>query len=84
MDHDGDGDNGDVGALAFDIRFAKGNRILFLGYVPFDRITPLVLEEEHRIVAADGCLEQALDVVGGDGHHHLQSRHVAEPGFEGL
>ena len=42
------------------------------------RVEHLVLEEDHRVVVADGLDEQALGVVGRRGHDDLQPRDVGE------
>ena len=39
-------------------------------------------EEQHRIVVADGGLEQALDVRRSRRHHHLQARRMREHRFQ--
>ena len=50
----------------------------------FRAVQQLVLEDHHRVIVADGRLEDALGVVGvGDGDH-FQARHADEIAFQAL
>ena len=43
-----------------------------------------MLEEQHRIIVADRCFQEALGVVGIGRHNHFQSRHVGKVGLNAL
>jgi hypothetical protein len=43
-----------------------------------------VLEEDHRVVVADGGDHQSLGVGRRRRHHHLQPRNMRDPGMERL
>ena len=59
---------------------ADGHGVLFGRQVLLDAaVEALVLEEEHRVVVADGGFDEALGVVGGGRAHHLQAGRADEP-----
>ena len=55
-----------------------------VGTWPFELVHHLVFEKDHRVVVADGALQQALGVVGRRGHDDFQSGNMAEPGVQDL
>src|SRR5438552_12192710 len=73
------GDDGDVGALAPHDRLAEGNgEVRVLRHLALHVVEGLGLDEDDRIVVADGRLQQALGVHRRGGAHDLQPRHVVE------
>ena len=86
--HDGAvGDDADVGAFAHDARFAERNgeiRAGIFGAVVGLAVEMLVLEEHHRIVAANGGAQQAGDVERGGRHDHAQAGTMREDRFAAL
>ena len=43
-----------------------------------------MLDEDDRVVVADGGFEQPFGVGGSGGHDDLQSGHMSDPGLEAL
>ncbi len=84
MHHVGRCDDGDVAAGPLDLGYAQRHLVLLLGHVAGHRVALLVLEAEDGVVVADGGGEQALGVVGGGRHDHLQAGDVAEHGLQAL
>ncbi len=75
--HPRDADERDVLALAHDPRPAEVEReVLVLGHVAALAVQVLVLDEDHRVVVADGRLEQTLGVCGVRRHGDQQAGHV--------
>ena len=65
-DHDGEGDDGDVGAFAFHLGLAdRQDEIIVRRAFEAVAVHDLVLEEDHRVRVADGGAQQALG-IGGD------------------
>ena len=72
-------DDRDRAAGALDVGYAQGQGVLAVGHLAAHQAVGfLVLEKDHRVVVADGGLEQALGVVGSAGSDHLQARSVEE------
>jgi len=72
-------------AFAPDGGAPEGDGVVLIGHVALGRgVEHLVLDEHHRVLVADGRLEQALGVVGGRRHHHFQAGDVGEPGLQRL
>ena len=67
-----------------DVRHAQGNQVLTLGNFAARAIKHFRLDENNRIVVADGSLEQTLGVCRRGGSHNFQPRHMAEPRFQRL
>ena len=56
----------------------------FFGHIGVGEIKQPMLDEDHRIVVANGVDEAALGVIGIGRRHHFQSRHVHEHGVQAL
>ena len=70
----------DVSPLARDPSLADGHGVIALGHFVLDTaVEEFVLEVEHRVVVADGGLDQSLGVVSGRGHDDFEPRRVHEP-----
>ena len=67
MHHPGQGDDGDVSPGAHDRRPAELDFVVLRRHGPFRRQHFAMFEEQHRIVAPQGVLQQSLRVVGVDG-----------------
>src|SRR5712664_2384811 len=86
--HDGaEGDDADFRAFLDEAGFAEGNGVvgpgIFRAIVGL-AVEMLVLEEHHRIVAADRGAEKAGNVEGGGRHDHAQAGAMREDGFAAL
>ena len=83
--HARDADDGHVGALAADGGLAEVDEVLVvLGDLAALAVEVLVLDEDDRVVVADGRLEQALGVGRRRGHGDQQAGHVQEEGLEAV
>ncbi len=81
LDHQAEGDDGDVGALAQHLRPAdRQHEVLELRHLEGLAVEDLVFEEHDRIGIADRGLEQALGIGRRVGRDHLEARAVAVPG----
>ena len=68
MNHQGQGDDRDVGPLADDRRLAElDHLVLARGDRPLEAKDFTMLQEEHRIVAPERALEQAPGIARVDG-----------------
>ncbi len=77
MHHPAPRDDGDVRALARDAGDAQRHEVLrVVRYLALDVVERLALHEEHRVIVADGRLEQPLRVGGRRGREHLEPRDV--------
>lgn len=76
VDHAAVGHQGDVVAVAEEVRLAEGYAVQLLGYLALHRIEQLVLAEDHRVVVADRLDQQALGVVGRRRADHLEAGDV--------
>ena len=56
----------------------RDQEVRILRHLALDRVERLGLDEDHRVVVADGRLQQALGVGGRRGPHHLEPGHVVE------
>ena len=87
MHHRAVGDDADVAALFYDAGLAERNRKIgpgMLRAVVRLAVEMLVLEEHHRVVAADGCAQKTRDVQRRGRHHHTQARAVRKYRFAAL
>ena len=84
VDHDLDPDHGGGVARTLDVGETHRDGVVAVRDRAFDEIELLVLEEDDRVVVADGGLEQALGVGRGGGHADLQAGDVGEPGLQRL
>src|SRR6266851_6354604 len=86
--HDGaEGDDADFAAFFDDVRFAEGNSVVgsgIFGAIVGLAIEVLVLEEHHRIIAADGSAEQPGDIERRGGHDDAKAGAVREDRFTAL
>ena len=73
VDHQGEGDHSHVAAFADHRGFAELDLVILFGDRAFDGERLAVFEEEHRVVAAQRPLEQALGVVRGRGQEHAEA-----------
>ena len=65
-------------------RLADRHAIGLVRHFALHLVEQLVLEDHHRIGIVDGGEQQALGVMRRGRLHHLQARHMGEPGFERL
>ena len=73
------GDHGDVGALAADDGLAERDQeVGILRHLALDGVERLRLDEDDRVVVADGRLQEALGIGGCRGPHDLEPGHVVE------
>ena len=87
MHHGAVGDDADVGAFAHHARLAKRNREIrarILGAIVGLAVEMLVLEEQHRIIAANGRAQQAANIERRRRHHHAQAGNMREDDFAAL
>jgi hypothetical protein len=78
------GDDGAVVALTLELGHAERDHELLVRHLALDVVEHLALDEDHRVVVADGALEQALGVGRRAGRHHLEPRDVGVPRLERL
>src|ERR671915_403997 len=71
-----DADDGHVVALAADGGLAEAHRAAVLGHLAALAVERLVLDEDDRVVVADGGLQQALGVRRRARHRYQETRHV--------
>ena len=75
----------DILPFYFNVRLAYRDGVVTIGdLATHEAICALVLEEDDRVVVADGGLEQALGVVWSGGGDDLESRGVGEEGLDAL
>jgi hypothetical protein len=67
LHHAAVGDDGHVVAFAH-VGLAEGHGVALFRHLAFHGVEQLVLQEDHRVVVADRLDQQALGVVGVDGH----------------
>jgi len=80
--HCGIGDDAQVAAGAGDAGLAQRNDVVIGGNFFFDApVKIFVLEEDDRIVVANGGLDEAFGIVGGGGADDFQARSVHEVHF---
>src|ERR1700739_1496555 len=80
MHHGGVGDHAEMAAFARNTGFTERDGIVVLGNVFFDPAVEIFrLEENYRVIVADGRLDQTLRVIGGGWANHFQARGVHEP-----
>ena len=82
--HVGNADDGDVVALRAQARLAERHFELLFGHIGVGEIKQPMLDEDHRIVVANGVDEAALGVIGIGRRHDFQPRHVHEHGVQTL
>ena len=71
--------------VAGDVGLAdRGQELGVVGDLALLLVDRQVLDHQHRVVVADGALEQALGVARGGRRDHLEAGHVGEPPVEGL
>ena len=75
VDHAREADDGHVLALAADDATVERDGVLhaLVGHLTLDAVEQFVLDHQHRIVVADGGLEQPLGVVRRGGHDDLEA-----------
>src|SRR5258708_7358807 len=78
------GDGRAVAAFALELRLADRNEVFLIRDLAFGVVEHLALEDEHRVVVADGALEQPLGVVRRPRRHDLHAWHMGQPGLERL
>ena len=71
-------------ARLLDIGLAQGDDVLLVRDRALGHVEQLVLDEDDRVVVADGGLEQAAGVVGSRGHDHLEPGDVVEERLQAL
>ena len=64
------------------VGLADRHQVLAVGDFAFVRVKHLVLDEDHRVVRADGAFEQALGVAGRGGQHDGEAGYLRVPGFQ--
>src|SRR5262245_26202686 len=80
VQHGGVGNHADVAALTSHSRLAQRHDVVIVGNFFLDAaIQKLVLEENYRVIVADGSLHESLGVVRSPGANHFQPRRVHEP-----
>ena len=85
MHHQPVRDDAQVFALQLHVGLADGHRVVLFGHLAANEaVRPLVLQEYHRIVAADGALEQTLRIVWSGRSDDLESRRVREERLDAL
>ncbi len=77
-------DDSDVAPGALHFGEAEWDDVLSLRHLAFQVVEHLALDEHHRIVVANGALEQAFGVGGRRRHHDFESGNVGVIGLEGL
>ena len=77
-------DDGAVVAFAFEVGDAQRHDVLAIGDLALRVVEHLALQHEHRVVIANGALEQALGVCRGARRDDLESGDVHEPGLPRL
>ena len=86
--HDGAvGDDADVGAFFDEAGFAERDGVIgtgIFGAIVRLAVEMFVLEEHHRVVAADRGAQQAGNVERGGGHDDAQARAMREDRFAAL
>ena len=82
----GIGDNGEVGALAEHVRLAEGNRQVDVEILDLAGgvVEALALEDDDRIVVADGGFEEALGIADGAGRADFETGDVGVKGLGGV
>ena len=66
-------------ALALELGLAERDDVLVVRHFALGVVEHLAFEEAHRVVVADGGLEQSLGVVRRAGRDHLEAGDVREP-----
>ncbi len=71
----GEGDQGQVLALALDVGLADGDSVFLFGFghIAARKVEHLVLQEEHGVLVADRGEQQPLGVIRGGGDGHLDA-----------
>jgi hypothetical protein len=77
-------DEGDVAARSLDVGLADRNDVITLGHLALQVVEHLPLEHDHRIVVANGALEETLGVGRRRGRHDLEAGDVRVPALERL
>src|SRR5208282_2765586 len=73
-------DYAQVATLPGNSRLAQRHDVIFSRDIFFDpSIKILVLEEDHRIVVANGGLDETLRIIGACRTNHFQSRRMHKP-----
>ena len=88
VDHRESGHHGEIRARAPHDGTAEGRDVFGIvvrvRHRPARAVELLVLEEQHRVVVADGGLHHRLRVHRGRRQRHLDARHVREPRVQRL
>ena len=73
-------DDAEIAAFAGDVGFADGDDVIFCGDFSLDAAVEIfVLEEDARVVVADGSFDQTFGVVGRGRADDFQAGIVDEP-----
>src|SRR5580658_3539528 len=87
MDDGAVGDDAYIPTFANHTRFAERNRKVCARVwraIVWLAVEMFVLEEQNRIVGANGGAQQAAHVQGGGRHHHAKSGNVGEGNLAAL
>jgi hypothetical protein len=84
VDHVAERDDGHVGARPFDRGDPDGHQRVAVRHVLGDRIDAARLEEDDRVVVADGALEQATRIGRARGQDHFQAGQMGVERVAGL
>ena len=77
MHHQGQGDDGDVAALADDRGLAELDLVVFVGNRAFHRQSSRCSRKMHGVARAEGVFQEPLGIIGRRRHHDAQARKVA-------
>ncbi len=78
VNHQGQGDDRDIAPFTNDRRLSKADLLIAFGNQSLDCEKLAMLEEEYRIVAPEGMLEQSPSIARVRGHDHPQSWILSE------
>jgi hypothetical protein len=96
MNHQQIGHQGDISALSYDFRLAKGDQVFLLRNRPenlntarllsrtLTAVEQLVLEKNDRVVHPDSRFQESFGVIRVRGTGYFEARDVHEKGFQGL
>src|SRR6476620_6730928 len=78
MHHPGERNDSDILPSTHDRCLAKRNLVRFCGYWPVEREQFAMFEEDHRVVASQGVMQEPLCVVGCGRHRDSETRESGE------
>src|SRR5690606_17586919 len=71
-------------ALALDVGNTDGCEVVLIRNLALDVVEHLTLDEDHRVIIANGALQQALGISRSGRHHDLEAGYMSVPALERL